>query len=156
MSIVFDTCCLMDGLLGYDNFAASIIRLQTQGLVTFALSETLIFEYVFIPFKIADNKNIDREKAYLLSKKIARVLSKNSDIINVKTKGRYVLNDEADDMLIHLAIDSNSPYIVTSNSSDFKFNEVKKATTKNGIEISILSPYQFYTYYQLKKLKFAP
>lgn len=153
MHIVFDTCCLIDGILGNDAFAASIITLQHQGKFKFALSEQLLLEYIFVPLKLAEQGKIPGDKAYKLAKLLAKVISNNSEIFKVKSKGKYVLNDSEDDKLIHLAIDANCPYIITSNSSDFFINDVKSAKTKTGLDITILNPYQFYTLYRFKKLK---
>lgn len=157
MLVICDTCTLGNGLIGSDSFAREIVHLQITGKITFALSEDLYKEYNHLPAKLLSENKVTPKQSYKLSDFMAVTVFRERNMkkfFDISDYGKYVENDSLDDMLLHLAIESNCPYIITDNYSDFFYNKVKSARTKNGIAIQIMTAYQFYFKYS-KQLKNA-
>jgi len=129
--VVFDTCVLVAGLKS--NRGASFQLLKLIGLDHFQinLSVPLVLEYEdvltrgFLTPPFTSNELID----------IVNYLVSVGNIHEVFFLWRPILKDPKDDMVLELAVRSNSSHIITFNEKDFK--------AAKGFGIQIKTPGQF-------------
>ena len=129
--IVIDTNVIVSALKSKQGTSYALFLLTGKGKFEFNISVPLVLEYekvlfdpqIKIPFS---KKEIDKILNYICAS------SKHHKIYYL---WRPLLKDEKDDMVLELAVSSNSDYIITFNKKDFVGAE------KFGIRI--LSPKEF-------------
>ncbi len=131
LNITIDTNVLIGALKSKNGASYKLLMLLTEDLFTTNVSVPLFIEYESVAKRkdLLDNltkKDIESILNYFLSK---------SNIHEIFYLWRPFLKDQKDDLVLEIAVKSNSEYIITFNKKDFKGSE------KFGIEI--LTPYEF-------------
>lgn len=134
MNVVIDTNVLVAALRSNKGASYKLLSLLPEGLYTPNISVPLFFEYEAVLKRkgmapTIDATDIDAILDFVLSK---------SRIRKIYFLWRPFLKDSKDDLLLELAVESNSKYIVTFNVNDFKGIEkfgVKAITPKEYLKL---------------------
>jgi len=132
-NIVIDTNVIVSSLRSKRGASFKLISLLTSDLFDFSISVPLVLEYESVLFRKLNNKPYTEDDINDFLNYICKVGDKRK----VYFLWRPFLKDAKDDMVLELAIESNSDYIITFNKNDFVGSE------KFGKEI--LTPSEFLT-----------
>ena len=136
MIITVDTNVIFSAL--YSNRGAShyILRLILDEKVRLALSPQVYFEYydVLTRKEISEKLNLSIGEIEDILDLLALLAQKHSIYFLLRPN----LSDENDNMICECAFASNSDYLITSNTKDFKSGELK------GFAFKLVTPKDFY------------
>lgn len=143
MLVTLDTNVLYQALRGRDGASYAILQLVGQGYVQLTLSVPLFLEYEAVlkrpsslrAFQL-DFSDIDQVLAFLL-----RV----GQLFEIFFRLRPNLRDEADNMLVEVAITSHSDYLITNNVKDFLV-----AAELHFQDLQVVTPEQFMQIWRTK------
>ncbi len=131
INITIDTNVFIGALKSKKGACYKLLMLLTENLFVTNISVPLFIEYE----SVAKRESVVGE---LTEKEIETVLNyflSQSNIQKIFYLWRPILKDPKDDLVLELAVKSQSKYIITFNKKDFKGCE------KFGIEV--LTPYEF-------------
>ena len=139
LNIVIDTNVIVSSLFSKRGASFKLLSLLADGLFEFSLSVPLVLEYESVLIRKLD------ENLYSYSDvdNFINYLCKIGNKRRVYFLWRPFLKDPKDDMVLELAIESNSDFIITFNKKDFIGIE------KFGKEV--LTPSEFIKKLQEKK-----
>ena len=131
LNITIDTNVLIGALKSKNGASYKLLMLLTEDLFATNVSVPLFIEYESVAKRkgLVGNlteKDIESILNYFLSK---------SNIHEIFYLWRPFLKDQKDDLVLEVAVKSQSKYIITFNKKDFKGSD------KFGVEI--LTPYEF-------------
>jgi len=131
VNITIDTNVLIGALKSNKGASYKLLMLLTEDLFVTNISVPLFIEYESVAKRAGLVANLTEEDIesilnYFLSK---------STIHEIFYLWRPVLKDQKDDLVLEVAVKSQSEYIITFNKKDFKGSE------KFGIKV--LTPYEF-------------
>ena len=123
MLLTLDTNILYQALKSSAGSSYWILQKVRENKIQVALSVPVFQEYQDV---LTREKSLEDFGLYLTDvEKILRYLAYVGKTFNVFFLFRPNLKDENDNMLVELAITSQSDYLVTSNTKDFKNAELK-------------------------------
>lgn len=115
INVVIDTNVLISALRSRRGASFKLIQMVGTGKFDISLSVPLLFEYETVStrrkFKNLTNSDIDA---------ILNYLCKVADKREIYYLWRPFLKDPKDDMVLELAVESGSSYIITYNIDDFQ------------------------------------
>ena len=127
MIITVDTNTLLAALLSRADASYLILRLILNERLKLAISTPILFEYEDV-LKRTDilKKNLSPDQV----EDILDLLVLLADKRSIYYRLRPNLLDENDNLLVECAFTSNSQYLVTSNTKDFRFGRLKSHSFK--------------------------
>jgi len=131
VNITIDTNVLIGALKSSKGASYKLLMLLTEDLFVTNVSVPLFIEYESVAKRAGLIANLTEEDIEII---LNYFLSK-STIHKIFYLWRPLLKDQKDDLVLEVAVKSQSKYIITFNKKDFKVSE------KFGIEV--LTPYEF-------------
>lgn len=123
MIITLDTNTLLAALLSRAGASYLILRLILNEKLKLAISTPIFFEYEDVLKRKDILKKINLSPAQV--EDILDLLVLLADKRSIYYRLRPNLLDENDNLLVECAFTSNSQYLVTSNTKDFRFGRLK-------------------------------
>ena len=139
INIVIDTNVIISSLRSNQGASFKLISLIVENLFEFNVSVPLVLEYESVLNRHLDDNLFSKTDVDDFLNYLCKVGNKRK----VYFLWRPFLKDPKDDMVLELAIESNSEYIITFNKKDFV------GIDKFGIEV--LTPIEFIKKLQEKK-----
>ena len=136
MVVVVDTNVLWQSLKGKGSISREILNLIIFEKLQIALSEAVFLEYEDVlkrPYSLSKFELTSLEVETILD-----LIAALGQWHKIYFKFRPNLKDEADNMLVELAIKSNAKFLITNNIKDFKVRAELKFE-----DLEIITPKQF-------------
>lgn len=136
MIVTVDTNVIYSGLYSRKGASFFILNLILDEKLKLAVSTQTYFEYyeVLTRKKSLDSLNLSKEEVEDFLDLIALLSQKHSIYFMLRPN----LPDEKDNIFVECAFASNSEYLITSNTKDFKNSELGRFNYK------LITPGQFY------------
>ena len=137
MLLTLDTNVLYQALYSKDGASYWILKKVREGKFQIALSVPVFQEYQDVLTRKKSLENFELKISDI--EKFLRFIAYIGKTYNIFFLFRPNLKDEKDNMLVELAITSQSDYLITSNIKDFKnaelkFNQLKVITPSDFIK----------------------
>lgn len=130
---VIDTNVFISALIGQYSFPYKIFsELVATGEIQLCLSDELLSEYQ----NVSQRDKFNKHKGFSEKAQALIAIIESTSIKFNPVKRLDIIQDEDDNRILELAVESNAAYIVTGNTNDFNFLEYQG--------IKILSPKEFY------------
>ncbi len=155
MRIVVDTNVFISGIFKGDNFCKAIFNLKNLNKLTFVMNKEMQSELIYTFYNIlleAFKKKGETNKEFKvlpLAASLSKCLWQIEEIDHI-INTNYCIEDKSDNKFIDCCIDGNVKYLITQ---DKHINNISDEIKKSH-NIEVLSPFQFYTKYQMKQLEF--
>lgn len=151
--VVVDTNVFINGIFKNDEFCKTIFKLKSLNKIVFVMNQDMQNEllYTFANIlseaysKINNSKKINLISLMATLSKCLWQVEEIDHIINTN----YCTEDVSDNKFIDCCIDGNVKYLITQ---DQHINGASQAIAKDGYDIQIYSPMQFYTAYKSHQL----
>ena len=139
LSVVIDTNVIVSSLRSKRGASFKLLTLLVEDLFEFSISVPLVLEYESVLIRNLEDKHYSNTDVDDFINYLCKIGKKRK----VHFLWRPFLKDPKDDMVLELAIESNSDYIITFNKKDFV------GIDKFGKEV--LTPSEFIKKLQEKK-----
>ena len=134
MKVVIDTSGFISALISKNGEAIEVLRLALQKMVVPQMGTKLYLEYESLLNRDEIQKLVSLSTAEV--EELLNALMSVSQWCQVYYLWRPNLNDEGDNHIVELAVASNSRYIITYNTKDFKNFQL-------SFDIKIMTPGEF-------------
>lgn len=153
MRIVVDTNVFINGIFKQDDFCKAVFKLKSLNKVCFVMNKEmqneLLITFGNILLKAIEKTNESNEfKIFPLMATLSKCLWQVEEIDHIINTD-YCKEDYSDNKFIDCCIDGNVKYLITQ---DKHINALSDKLNKDH-KIQVLSPFQFYTKFKMKKLE---
>ncbi len=150
--VVVDTNVFINGIFKNDEFCKTIFKLKSLNKITFVMNKEMQNELLFTFAKILlvanEKTNTDNLNLISLMATLSKCLWQVEEIDHI-INTNYCTDDTSDNKFIDCCIDGDVKYLITQ---DQHINSASSQLKKDGYDIEIFSPMQFYTSYKGHKL----
>lgn len=150
IKVVVDTNVFISAFFHNNKSCQALLRYNDENKIKLYFNEDTYNELYYIFGELVERviKNINVAKTF---RKFGKVMY-NIEKINHKTRTEYC-EDKSDNKFVDCCIDGNVQYLISQDVHVEKIEEYKdEIKNKYGLEIKILSPFQFTR--EMLKLKF--
>lgn len=153
MRVVVDTNVFINGIFKGDKYCRAVFNLKSSNKISFVMNkemqDELIYTFYNILMEAYSRKKSNNKELNILA--LAATLSKclwQVEEIDHIINTSYCVDDKSDNKFIDCCIDGDVKYLITS---DQHINS-QQQILKEEYGIKVLSPFQFYTNYTMRKL----
>ena len=136
MIVTVDTNVLFEALYSSRGASYQILRLIRNGEISLAISVPMFQEYQAVLLRKEKKNQLGLDDSQIES--VLQFIAAVGRPTHISYIWRPNLKDEADNMVLELAIASRSQYLITRNIRDFT-----KAADLKEFDIKIVTPYEF-------------
>jgi putative PIN family toxin of toxin-antitoxin system len=153
IKVVVDTNIFINGIFKQDEFAQALFQLKSTNKIYFVMNKEmqneLIITFSSILLEAYRRRNKEGEEIGIipLSASLSKCLWQVREVDHI-IHTNFCKEDSSDNKFIDCCIDDDVKYLITQ---DQHINGVAEEIKKQ-YDIEVLSPFQFYTKYKLKKL----